>query len=91
MVIFVHFEVEVICVRLLIISEMPFSVTEHEDSKPLIPWTIAVKDPEPVLSTSNVSILLASPTSSEAFLNIFPKRNFYIQYFSSFTSLGMPS
>lgn len=78
---FVRFEVQMICARLLIISEMPFSVTEHEDSKPLIRWTVAVNDPEPVLSTSNVSILLASLTSSEPFLNIFPNRNVYIFLF----------
>lgn len=45
MVMFVHFEVEVILIKLLIISEMPLSVTEHEDSKPLIPWNVVVKDP----------------------------------------------
>jgi len=37
-----HFEIEVICVGLLIFIEMPFSFAEHQDSKPQIPWTVSV-------------------------------------------------
>ena len=47
MVGFVDFEVHMICVGLLIFTEMSISLAESEDSKPQIPWIASVKDSEP--------------------------------------------
>jgi len=48
---FIHFEIQVIYVGILIFIEMPLSLAEHQVSKPQIPWTVSIKDPEPVLFT----------------------------------------
>jgi hypothetical protein len=59
MALFIHFEVEVICVGLLIFNEMPLTLAEHEDSKPQIPWTLSVNDPEPVLFSPHPHIVMS--------------------------------